>query len=233
MPKSSSTVSLSPCYDDNETLEIGIDEAGRGPLFGRVYTAAVVLPKSETFDHSLMKDSKKFHSAKKINEAAEYIKKNALFWKVAWSDEDTVDKINIRQATFRAMHDAIREIVSKSGTSDLLLLVDGNDFKTYSVFDESTQCQVCVPHLCFEGGDNKYSAIAAASILAKTSRDQYIEDLCKTHPTLDTLYGIGSHKGYGTKKHLEAIRDHGVTPWHRKSFGICKSAKLNNGFGEK
>lgn len=233
MPKSSSTVSLSPCYNDNETLEIGIDEAGRGPLFGRVYTAAVVLPKSETFDHSLMKDSKKFHSAKKINEAAEYIKKNALFWKVAWSDEDTVDKINIRQATFRAMHDAIREIVSKSGTSDLLLLVDGNDFKTYSMFDESTQCQVCVPHLCFEGGDNKYSAIAAASILAKTSRDQYIEDLCKTHPALDTLYGIGSHKGYGTKKHLEAIRDHGVTPWHRKSFGICKSAKLNNGFGEK
>ncbi len=233
MPKSSSTASLSSCYNDDNTLEIGIDEAGRGPLFGRVYTAAVVLPKSDVFNHSLMKDSKRFHSVKKINEAAKYIKENALFWKVSWSDENVVDQINIRQATFRAMHEAIRNIISESGTVEPLLLVDGNDFKTYTVFDDTSQCQTCVPHLCFEGGDNKYSAIAAASILAKTSRDEYIEELCKTHPLLDTLYGIGSHKGYGTKKHLDAIKEHGTTPWHRKSFGICKSAKLNSAFDEK
>ena len=233
MPKSPPTVALSPCYDNNATLEIGIDEAGRGPLFGRVYTAAVALPKSDTFDHSLMKDSKRFHSTKKIKEAAEYIKKNALFWKVSWNDEKTVDQINIRQATFRAMHEAIREIISVSRTHDVLLLVDGNDFKTYTTFNSVTQCQECVPHLCFEGGDNKYSAIAAASILAKTSRDDYIEELCNTHPLLDTLYGLRAHKGYGTKKHLDAIQEHGITPWHRKSFGVCKSVSVNGNFAKK
>ena len=131
------------------------------------------------------------------------------------------------------MHKAIRSIIPDCGTSEILLLVDGNDFKTYTVFDDATQCQTCIPHLCFEGGDNKYSAIAAASILAKTSRDEYIEELCKTYPLLDTLYGIGSHKGYGTKKHLDAIKENGLTPWHRKSFGICKFAKLNSAFSEK
>ena len=95
--------------DDVNTLEIGADEAGRGPLFGRVYSAAVILPKDDSFDHSKMKDSKKFHSKKQIDEAADYIKKNAIAWYVSFEDEKTVDQINILQATQKAMHKAILE----------------------------------------------------------------------------------------------------------------------------
>ena len=230
MPKYSDITSISACYNNDKVVEIGIDEAGRGPLFGRVYTAAVVLPKDDCFEHTRMKDSKKFHSVKKINEVAEYIKKNALYWAVAWCDEKEIDTINIRQATFRAMHQAIRKIMSDSNSNDTLLLIDGNDFKPYAVFDDVTQCQTAIPHLCFEGGDNKYSAIAAASILAKTERDKYIEDMCKKYPMLDEIYSVGSHKGYGTKKHLDAIKEHGISPWHRKSFGICKISKNNEIF---
>ena len=230
MPKYSDIAPISACYNNDNTLEVGIDEAGRGPLFGRVYTAAVVLPKDDSFEHSRMKDSKKFHSVKKINEAAEYIKKNALYWTVAWCDENDIDTINIRQATFRAMHQAIKKVRSDSKSENLLLLVDGNDFKPYITFDDNTQCQTSIPYLCFEGGDNKYSTIAAASILAKTERDKYISDMCMKFPLLDKTYGISSHKGYGTKKHLDAIKEHGISPWHRKSFGICKNSKNNEMF---
>ena len=160
MPRKSTKEPLKPYYTEDFKYEVGIDEVGRGPMLGRVYTAAVILPKNDSFDHSKMKDSKRFSSKKKINEVAKYIKENALFWKVSWSDENVVDQINIRQATFRAMHEAIRNIISESGTVEPLLLVDGNDFKTYTIFDDTSQCQTCVPHLCFEGGDNKYSAIA-------------------------------------------------------------------------
>lgn len=227
MPKLSAKPNLLPFYNNDHIPEIGIDEAGRGPLFGRVYSAAVILPKTAEFDHSLMKDSKKFSSATKINEAADYIRSNAIYWAVSWCDEKEIDKINIRQATFRAMHGAVKQIINQSGSSDVLLLVDGNDFKTYNIFDESTQCQTHIPYTCITGGDNTYSSIAAASILAKTERDKYIEQLCATYPTLNDTYGVSSHKGYGTKKHLDAIREHGITPWHRKSYGICKTSKCN------
>ena len=120
-------------FNDDDVFEIGVDEAGRGPLFGRVYSAAVVLPDFENFDHSLMKDSKCFTSIKKINEAADYIKKNAIAWAVAYTDETMIDTINIRQATFKAMHSAIRDVLKKLNVSNekVRLLVDGNDFKTY------------------------------------------------------------------------------------------------------
>lgn len=226
MPKLPGTPSLAACHDMQGALEVGVDEAGRGPLFGRVYSAAVVLPKDDTFEHARMKDSKKFHSVKKIGEAAQYIKDNALFWAVAWCDESDIDVMNIRQATFRAMHGAVRQIMVRSGT-DMLILVDGNDFKPITTFDDGLQCQIPIPHMCFEGGDNTYSAIAAASILAKTERDRYIEGLCLRFPLLDQQYGIRSHKGYGTRRHLDAIREHGVTPWHRRSFGVCKTAGDN------
>ena len=105
---------LSEYYHDNpHLLEIGIDEAGRGPMFGRVYSAAVILPKDDTFDHSQMKDSKKFSSQKKIIKAAEYIKEHAISWGIGYIDETTIDTINIRQATHRAMHMAIRECLQK------------------------------------------------------------------------------------------------------------------------
>ena len=207
-------------YNDDNIIEIGIDEVGRGPMFGRVYTAAVILPK-EGFDHSKMKDSKKFHSKKKINEVSEYIKENAIAWSIQWEDEKLIDKINIRNATHSAMHKAIKEIYDKENDKNYVLLVDGNDFKPYIVIKENILEQVS--HVCIEGGDNKYTSIAAASILAKVARDAYIDELCVLHPELIEKYDLSNNKGYGTKKHMDGISEHGITEWHRRSFGICKT----------
>jgi ribonuclease HII len=207
-------------YNDDNIIEIGIDEVGRGPMFGRVYTAAVILPK-EGFDHLKMKDSKKFHSKKKINEVSEYIKENAIAWSIQWEDEKVIDKINIRNATHSAMHKAIKEIYDKENDKNYVLLVDGNDFKPYIVIKENILEQVS--HVCIEGGDNKYTSIAAASILAKVARDAYIDELCVLHPELIEKYDLSNNKGYGTKKHMDGISEHGITEWHRRSFGICKT----------
>ena len=161
--------------EESQTLEIGIDEAGRGPLFGRVYTAAVILPKDDLFEYDTMKDSKKFSSSKKIFEAAEHIKKHALAWSVTYNDETVVDKINIRQAVLSSMHSSIKNVIDmeSNNENEYFLLVDGNDFKPYMRFNNDEFLQV--KHICIEGGDNKYCAIAAASILAKTERDKYID----------------------------------------------------------
>lgn len=214
------------CFDVNKSIvEIGVDEVGRGPMFGRVYAAAVILPKcSPDFDYSQLKDSKKFHSKKKINQVAEYIKQNAIAWSVKWEDEKTIDSINIRNATHRAMHRAIAEIINKDVTrpvGDTLLLIDGNDFKPFTCLRDDMLCEV--PNVTIEGGDNKFAAIAAASILAKVERDAYIEELCSAHPELNEKYDLLNNKGYGTKKHMDGIMAHGITEWHRKSFGICKT----------
>ena len=206
------------CLDD-DIFEVGVDEAGRGPMLGRVYAGAVILPKDmERFNHALMKDSKKFTSEKKIKEAAAYIKANAISWGVGYADELTIDKINIRNATHRAMHDAIKGTLSSLGLTTPLLLVDGNDFTPFHLNEGGD----AIPHVCIEGGDNTFSAIAAASILAKVSRDEYIAELCATHPFLDERYGLLKNKGYGTKKHMDGIKAHGISEFHRKSFGICR-----------
>jgi ribonuclease HII len=205
----------------------GIDEAGRGPMLGRVYTAAVILPKDDTFDHSLMKDSKRFHSDKKIKEAADYIKKNAIMWNVQYSEKEEIDKLNIRNATHNSMHKSVLDILHASGDENKYhLLVDGNDFKPFMRLHMEDGL-VQVPHTCIEGGDNKYSAIAAASILAKVERDNYIEELCKEYPLLDERYGLINNKGYGTKIHMDGIKKYGISQFHRTSFGICKTEKLN------
>lgn len=215
-------------FEDINTFEIGVDEAGRGPLFGRVYTAAVILPKDDSFDHSLMKDSKKFHSKKKIEEVADYIKQHAIGWSVTFEDEKVIDKINILQATQESMHHAIANVMNQyrsnnKGTYSFYLLIDGNYFNPFTYFNKKTNKIENTPHVCIEGGDNKYTAIAAASILAKVERDRYIEQLCEENPHLVEKYGIDSNKGYGAKKHLDGIKQYGITGWHRKSFGICKS----------
>jgi ribonuclease HII len=204
--------------EDSELLEIGIDEAGRGPLFGRVYTGAVVLPKDVDFEFDKMKDSKKFNSVKKINEVAEYIKEKALAWSVTYNDEKVVDNINIRQSVLSSMHNSIKNVMTDD--NEYLLLVDGNDFRPYMMFKDDEYLPV--KHICIEGGDNKYCAIAAASILAKTERDKYIEELCEENPELKERYGIDRNKGYGTKTHLDGIKNFGITKWHRKTYGICK-----------
>jgi ribonuclease HII len=204
--------------------EIGVDEVGRGPLFGRVYTAAVILPKDDSFDHSKMKDSKKFHSKQKIQDAAEYIKENAIAWSVTYEDEKTIDDINILQATQKSMHKCIKEVLNKTTKQPdfIQLLVDGNYFNSYSEYNNSKKKFETLNHVCIEGGDNKYSCIAAASILAKVARDAYIEELCAENPELSEKYNIDSNKGYGAKKHLDGIKEYGITQWHRKTFGICK-----------
>ena len=217
---------------DTNEIEIGVDEAGRGPMLGRVYTAAVVLPKDDSFNHSLMKDSKKFHSVKKIREAADYIKANALYWHVAYADERVIEDINIRNATHKAMHEAIKGVLSKIGgtATHIHLLIDGNDFKPYiTLNNESLEEELSfkqIPHTCIEGGDNVYTAIAAASILAKVERDLYIEDLCAKEPILDERYGLIKNKGYGTKIHMDGIKKYGITTYHRKTFGICSAIPL-------
>jgi ribonuclease HII len=218
--------------EDANIFEIGVDEAGRGPLFGRVYTAAVILPKDNTFDHSRVKDSKKFHSKKKIEDVAEYIKANAIAWYVSFEDEKVIDEINILQATQQSMHTSIletrKQIIHKMKEKNninynIQLLIDGNYFNPITILNKSTSKIETIPYTTIEGGDNKYTAIAAASILAKVERDKYIDELCEQNPTLSEYYGIDSNKGYGAKRHIDGIKEHGITIWHRRSFGICKN----------
>ena len=221
---------LHPYYNIENAYEIGVDEAGRGPLFGRLYVAAVVLPKSNDYAHERMKDSKKFHSKKKIREVAEYIKTNALAWSVSYVEPETIDKINIRQSVFQGMHECITNIRNQLQlqVESTLLLIDGNDFKPYTVYDAEHEELSSFRHETIEGGDNKYTAIAAASILAKVARDDYIEKWCEQYPELDQRYQLNKNMGYATRAHLDGIVEHGITQWHRKTFGHhCKNAKMN------
>ena len=227
---------LKKSYNQDENVfEIGVDEVGRGPLFGRVYTAAVILPKDDSFDCSMVKDSKKFHSKKKIEEASQYIKEHALAWYISFEDEKKIDEINILQATQLSMHNSILELRKQLNTKfkeekkeewndySYSLLIDGNYFNPVTYLDKKTNKIKSIPHVTVEGGDNKYASIAAASILAKVERDRYIDELCSQNPTLNEYYGIASNKGYGAKRHMDGIKEHGITIWHRRSFGICKN----------
>ena len=218
---------------ENYDFEIGVDEAGRGPLLGRVYAAAVILPKDDTFNHKDMKDSKKFTSKKKINEMSNYIKENAIIWSINYEDETVIDKINILQATYSAMHKCIKDVrqqlerknISNNSNYTELLMVDGKFFKQYTFYKDG-EIQY-VPSVCIEKGDNAYTNIAAASILAKVARDDYIEKLCEKHNDLITKYKINTNKGYGSKHHINGIKEYGICQFHRKTFGLCKTQELN------
>jgi ribonuclease HII len=221
-------------YNSYHKWEIGIDEAGRGPMFGKLYVAGVVLPKDAGFRHEDMKDSKKFHSSKKIKEASDYIKTNALAWYIHSVPETMIDQINIRQSVLLAMSECAKQCIRQLQLKfpkmvpeeDTFLLIDGNDYNGCSMFDNNREILVDIPFETFEGGDNTYTAIAAASILAKVARDEYIAELCTEYPILDVRYGISQNKGYGTKRHLDGIREHGICEFHRKSFGICKTSQV-------
>jgi len=229
--------SLKYIYNTENKYEIGIDEAGRGPLFGRLYVAAVVLPQDEThlFNNPNIKDSKKIKSKKKMNELSELIKTHAAAWAINYIEHDVIDTINIRQAVFQGMHECIRQImntlqinpVTSETTSKTFLLVDGNDFKPYTIFDNERDTLFTIPYETIEGGDNKYIAIAAASILAKCARDNYIHELCQMNPQLSERYSIDTNMGYGTKAHLDGILRHGITQWHRKSYARCNGSPYN------
>ena len=226
---------LKKYYNEFGTLEIGADEVGRGPMLGRVYSAAVILPKDDSFDHFKMKDSKKFVSknSKKIQEVSEYIKEHAIAWAIEYEDEKVIDEINILQATQSAMHKAIKSVIKQLDQlqqvavdlnyDNMLLLIDGNYFKQLTILNRTKTKLVTVNYETIEGGDNKYTAIAAASILAKVERDKYIHELCQENPELIERYGIDSNKGYGSKVHMDGIKQYGITKWHRRTFGICKN----------
>ena len=205
-------------YEERNRIEVGVDEVGRGCLAGRVYAAAVVWPNHiEDFDHTIIKDSKKLSDKKKLI-AKDYIEENAIDFATAWVDEKTIDRINILQASQRAMHLAI----DKLNVIPEYILVDGNYFKPYMDRNDDFVSFDCIPR-----GDNAYISIAAASVLAKVERDQYIVDLVKENPQYEK-YGWVRNKSYGTKEHMEAIKKYGVTPHHRLSFGICKRYQNKN-----
>ena len=183
-------------------LEAGCDEAGRGCYAGPVFAAAVILPKN--FRHPLLNDSKQV-TEKNRNLLRPIIEANALAWAVARVEAAEIDKINILKASFLAMHKAIEALEQQPG----LLLIDGNRFSPY----------IGIPHHCIIKGDGKFASIAAASILAKTHRDSYMENLHLEYP----MYHWIKNKGYGTKDHRDAIAMHGLCEHHRKSYNILPS----------
>jgi ribonuclease HII len=193
---------LTPFYQDN-LLEAGCDEAGRGCLAGPVFAAAVILPKD--FYHPLLNDSKQV--PKEIREELRIvIKDQAIAYAVARVDNEEIDNINILRASFKAMHLALDKLKKRPR----LLLIDGNRFTKYKK----------LPHQCIIQGDGLYASIAAASILAKTHRDDWMRKLHKEFPH----YNWKSNKGYGTEEHCKAIEEHGLCLYHRKSFNIKAAA---------
>ena len=201
-------------HNPTNKYEIGVDECARGPLFGRLYTAAAVLP--EEFDHHLMKDSKKIKSRKKMKELSDYIKSHAIAYSVDFIEAYEIDKINIRQAVLKSMRQSISNVIDKLGSSEVFAVVDGNDFLAFKHND------IAVPFTTIKQGDNTYSFIAAASILAKYTHDTYIAELCEAEPELQEKYDLLNNVGYGTKKHIEGIEKHGISQYHRKSYARCK-----------
>ena len=182
-----------------EFLEAGCDEAGRGCLAGPVYAAAVILPPD--FIAGELDDSKKLTHKQRVS-LRQIIEREAIAWAVGSVDNEEIDQINILNASFLAMHRAIEKLAIQPK----YLSIDGNRFKTYPD----------IPHSCIVKGDGKYLNIAAASILAKTHRDEYMDNLSDAFP----VYEWRQNKGYPTKVHRSAALLHGLTPYHRKTFSI-------------
>lgn len=185
---------------DLNVVEIGIDEAGRGALAGPVTVAACIMPRG--FQHELIKDSKLLSENERA-EARRLVLDNAIAWHVTHISEEVIESTNILKATLRGMNDCLQHI-NQTGQEFDFILVDGDQFHGYNG----------VPFETVVGGDNTYVSIAAASILAKTSRDEYMKAISSEYPE----YGWGSNKGYGTKQHRDAISELGATAHHRNSF---------------
>jgi len=190
-------------------IEAGCDEAGRGCLAGSVYAAAVILPPD--YQNELLNDSKKL-TAKKRYALREEIERDAIAWAVGIVTPEEIDKINILNASFLAMHRALDQLQVRPEA----VIVDGNRFKPYQDLPSTTIVK----------GDGKYLSIAAASILAKTYRDDYMLSLAEEYPQYDWK----SNMGYPTKKHRKAILEHGITPYHRKSYNLLGDGQLSFDF---
>ena len=193
------------------SFEVGIDEAGRGPLLGPVYAAAVIWDIDD--DIEFIKDSKKL-SKKKRKEAYDWILKNVKYWGIGFATEEEIDKINILNATKLAMDRSINDTKQKLKNNLKInsLIIDGTNWEKFN-FDYKTESIV--------KGDSKYYSIAAASILAKESHDRYIKDLIKENPDLIEKYDLENNMGYGTKKHLQGLVNYGPSKFHRISFKRC------------
>lgn len=187
-------------------VEAGCDEAGRGCLAGPVFAAAVILPRG--FRHDVLTDSKQLNAATR-EKLRQLIEKEAISWAVASIEPEVIDQINILNASILAMHEAVRKLTKIPE----LLLIDGNRFKPL----------LGILHHCIVKGDSLFLSIAAASILAKTYRDEFMHRLHNDYPQYDWI----TNKGYPVKKHREAIEKYGLTPHHRQSFH-CKSINYNN-----
>ena len=201
-------------------IEAGCDEAGRGCLAGSVFAAAVILPAD--YQNALLNDSKQL-TEKRRYQLREIIQRDAVAWAVGIVTPEEIDKINILNASILAMHRALDQLTVRPEA----IIVDGNRFKPYREPD-TQQAPVILPHTTIVKGDGKYLSIAAASILAKTYRDDYMNQLAEEYPQYDWL----SNKGYPTKKHRDAIRQYGITPYHRKSFNMLGDGQLSLDFGE-
>ncbi len=209
-------------------VEAGCDEAGRGCLAGSVYAAAVILPPD--YQNDLLNDSKQL-TEKRRYQLREIIERDAVAWAVGVVSPDEIDKINILNASILAMHRALDQLKVRPEA----IIVDGNRFKPYrepitnnNETITNNREPITIPYTTIVKGDGKYLAIAAASILAKTYRDDYMNELAKEYPQYDWL----SNKGYPTKKHRDAIRQYGITPYHRKSFNLLGTEELSLDFGE-
>lgn len=190
---------LNPFYQE-ELIEAGCDEAGRGCYAGPVFAAAVILPRD--FSHPVLNDSKLL-TAKERYELRPIIEASAISYAVASVDNEEIDSINILRASFKAMHLAIAQLRQRPK----LLLIDGNRFTRYKR----------IPHRCIIKGDGIYSSIAAASILAKTYRDDYMQQLHAEFP----YYAWHTNKGYGTPEHRNAIEQYGLCKYHRRTWKLC------------
>ncbi len=201
---------LLPHYYEGK-IEAGCDEAGRGCLAGSVYAAAVILPTD--YHNDLLNDSKQLTEKRRYQLRTE-IERDALAWAVGIVPPEEIDKINILNASILAMHRAVDQLTVRPEA----IIVDGNKFKPY----RDLQTGLILPHTTIVKGDGKYLAIAAASILAKTYRDDYMNRLAEEYP----YYDWRSNKGYPTKKHREGIRLHGVTPYHRMSYNLLGDGQM-------
>ena len=202
-------------------VEAGCDEAGRGCLAGSVYAAAVILP--DDYQNEFLNDSKQL-TEKRRYELRSIIERDAVAWAVGIVTPEEIDKINILNASILAMHRALDQLKVRPEA----IIVDGNRFKKYSPPLFGGGRGEALPHTTIVKGDGKYLAIAAASILAKTYRDDYMNRLAEEYPQYDWL----SNKGYPTKKHRDAIRQYGITPYHRKSYNLLGDGQLSLDFGD-
>ncbi len=192
--------------------EVGVDEAGRGPLVGRVYAAAVCIGDIEE-KLPFITDSKKM-TRKQRQEAYNWIINNVKGYAVSYAEASEIDSINILQATRLAMSRALQKLRENIDIKNVI--IDGPRWE--NKFEELKDCTI----KSVIKGDSKYLAIAAASILAKEEHDKHIRDLCELHPELNERYDLLNNMGYGTKKHLEGIKKYGLSEYHRKSFKCCK-----------